>query len=42
MATVGAAVVKLIPGPPARVVSKKMDFSLPDLLYSSITAIRSL
>jgi hypothetical protein len=36
-----SAVVKLIPRPPARVVSKKMNFSLPGLLYSSIARIRS-
>jgi len=36
-----SAVVKLIPSPPARVVSKKMNFSLPGLLYSSIAVIRS-
>lgn len=36
-----SAVVKLIPSPPARVVSKKMNFSESGLLYSSIAIIRS-
>lgn len=36
-----SAVVKLMPKPPARVVSKKMNFSLPGLLYSSMATIRS-
>ena len=30
-----------MPSPPARVVSKKINFSLPGLLYSSMAAIRS-
>src|SRR6267154_6741226 len=37
-----SAVVKLIPRPPARVVNRKMNFSLPGLLYSSIASIRLL
>lgn len=36
-----SAVVKLIPRPPADVVSKNMNFSLLGLLYSSIAEIRS-
>lgn len=36
-----SAVVRLIPKPPALVVSKKMNFSLPGLLYSSMASIRS-
>jgi hypothetical protein len=36
-----SAVVKLIPSPPARVVSKNRNFSLSGLLYSSIARMRS-
>lgn len=36
-----SAVVKLIPRPPARVVNRKMNFSLSGLLYSSMATIRS-
>lgn len=39
--TTMSAVVRLIPRPPALVVRRKMNFSEPGLLYSSIALIRS-
>ena len=39
--TTMSAVVRLIPSPPARVVRRKINRSLPGLLYSSIATIRS-
>ena len=39
--TTTSAVTKLIPKPPARVVSKNANFSDPGALYSSIAVIRS-
>jgi hypothetical protein len=39
--TTMSAETKLIPRPPARVVSRKTNFSLPGALYSSMAEIRS-
>ncbi len=39
--TTMSAVTRLIPRPPARVVRRKTNFSLPGALYSSIAVIRS-
>ena len=39
--TTMSAVYRLMPSPPARVESRKMNFSVPGLLYSSIWDSRS-
>jgi hypothetical protein len=39
--TTTSAVVRLMPNPPARVVSRNMNLSEPGLLYSSMATIRS-